>query len=87
MPYALEIILDVEVTNDSVHKFRNFGEEVWKEFRDEVDVSLDVIDQCTDRFEMTEIKSKHLKRVLARLEKIADAHFLSDKLEIRSSRK
>ena len=82
MPHSLEIIWDQEITNDTVHRFRNFGEDVWREFRDELTVSLGEIDKSTDRFIVKNIKQRQLKRVLERLEKIATAHSLFHELDL-----
>ena len=84
MSHSLEIIWDKEITSDTVHRFRNFGEDVWREFQDELTLSLDEIDRSTDRFIVKNIKSHQLKRILKRLEKIATAHLLFHELDIKS---
>ena len=50
----IDVIVDTSQAEQHVllHRFRNFGEDLWRHFRDERRVSIDLktIDRCVDRF-------------------------------------
>ncbi len=66
-----------------IHQFRNFGEDVWRVFRDDkrIDVSLDEIDRCTDRFEVS-AKRAFLRRVIQRTQPILKRQFMEDRVVV-----
>jgi hypothetical protein len=68
-------ILKVYLVNanpDLVHSFRNFGEDVYRAFRDDYDVSIEEIDASTREFHIREIPKREIRTVASRVRKIAE---------------
>jgi hypothetical protein len=68
------------MTDDmAVHRFRNFGEDVYRAFRTEksIDVSIEEIDRCTDCFEVR-TKPALVPRVLKAIDPILKRHLMKD---------
>lgn len=79
----ITIRLTCPPTNDLIHRFRNFGEDVWREYREvsRVEISLDQIDRATEMFSIT--TRKHLdRRVRERVREIAEQHNLGHECQI-----
>jgi len=64
------------VDANHLHRFRNFGEEVWSVFESEYEVTLEEIDSCTDTFHIKNIKARALKRTLSKIEDLVEKHYL-----------
>ena len=62
---------------DLVHQWRNFGESVYTELRDECQVSLAEIDSSTSEFFVRGIHKRELRTTAARVRKIADKSLMS----------
>jgi len=86
MAYTIVIISTASITNDWIHKFRNFGEDIWKQLRDESEISLEEIDSCTDRFEIRGIKAKKVKRIEKLVLDISKGHFVYDDIDLEINR-
>ena len=54
-----------------VHEFRNFGEDVYRELRDDCDVSIEEIDASTSEFHLRAIPHRQLRTIAATVRKIA----------------
>lgn len=68
-------ILKVHLVNaspDLVHSFRNFGEDVYRTFRDHYGVSIEEIDASTREFHIREIPNREVRTCAARVRKIAE---------------
>ena len=78
MSKSISITIEDKVTPEILHRFRNFGEDVWRELKDECNVDLDEIDRSTNAFFVCGIKTKMAKRTLAKIENIAEEHNLQD---------
>ncbi|MGL5009769.1 MAG: hypothetical protein ACRC6I_07775 [Paracoccaceae bacterium] len=67
----------------AVHRFRNFGEDVWKELRPEkrFEVSIDEIDRCTDQFEVR-TQPLLVLRVVKAVGPILKRHLMVDRCSV-----
>ena len=68
-------ILKVHLVNaspDLVHSFRNFGEDVYRGFRNDYAVSIEEIHGSTPEFHIREIPKREVPTVAARVRKIAE---------------
>ena len=65
-------------TPDIVHRFRNFGEDVYRALRDSCDVDLDEIDSSTNRFHVRGIKARQVGRVVKLIESELRAHYFEE---------
>ncbi|MHC4253852.1 MAG: hypothetical protein ACYS9X_32465 [Planctomycetota bacterium] len=66
-----------------VHRFRNFGEEVYVRLRDACAVDIHEVDSATSSFHVRDVKRQELPGIRAAIRDIADRHFFGDSLEIR----
>jgi|GEM_PF-3764129 len=57
---------------DLRHEFRNLGEDVFRELRDEYEVSLQAIDRAELDFPLPGLPKRELRRVAARVRKVAE---------------
>ncbi len=77
----------IEIPNDNkdafVHRFRNFGEDVYRALRDKCDISIDEIDASTTNFTIRSITDGLLPSINEALETIAKEHFFNDNLIIK----
>ena len=55
---------------DWVHQFRNFGEDVYRELREESEVSIEEIDASTSEFHLRGIHKREVRTVAAKVRKI-----------------
>ena len=53
-----------------VHDFRNFGEDVYRELRNDYPVSIDEVDASTSEFYLREIPKREVRTVAARVRKL-----------------
>lgn len=60
MSAAIKIEISDELTGDIVHRFRNFGEDIYRELRDTCSVSIDEIDRSTTTFMVRDIHKRDL---------------------------
>jgi hypothetical protein len=86
-------ILKVQLTTpspDLVHQFRNFGEDVYRDLRDECEISIREIDASTTEFHLCAIPKREVRSVAARVRKIIEKRCQSlppiEILEIDESR-
>lgn len=82
MSVTLEIMVPDDGEQTFVHRFRNFGEDVYRALRDECDVSLHEIDASAKSFTIRAIKRQRAKRTAARIREIAEKHFFGETLMI-----
>jgi hypothetical protein len=75
MSVTLEIMVPDDGEQTFVHRFRNFGEDVYRAFRDECDVSIHEIDASTTSFAIRGIKRRQVRRTAAGIREIAEKHF------------
>lgn len=69
--------LKVHLTNASaelVHAFRNFGEDIYRAFRDDYVVSIEEIDASTTEFHLREIPKREVRTVASAVRKLAEKH-------------
>lgn len=60
MRAAIKIEISDESTGDVVHRFRNFGEDIYRALRDVCAVSIDEIDRSTTTFVVRDIPKRDL---------------------------
>lgn len=60
MNAAIKIEICDEPTGDVVHRFRNFGEDIYRELRDTCSVNTDEIDHSTTSFVVRDIHKRDL---------------------------
>lgn len=78
-------ILKVELTSpapDRVHQFRNFGEDVVRDLRNECSVSIAEIDAATRVFYVRDLRAKFVRSAAARVRTIALRHQMEDRIDI-----
>ena len=77
----IEIVFDASqaTRQDLVDRVRNYGEELWRVFRDEprVMVSFEAIDNALDRFHFTATSSILAKRAAKVAEELLSKHSLT----------
>jgi hypothetical protein len=59
---------DADPTGTIVHRFRNFGEDIFRVLRDICSVDLDEIDRCTSTFCIRDVADTDLPRVMEVIE-------------------
>ncbi|HEY1110874.1 MAG TPA: hypothetical protein VGE76_19630 [Opitutaceae bacterium] len=67
-------ILKVELVGSVekyLHDFKNFGEDVYRDLRDECSVSIDEIDSAGTAFHLRDLKATFVRTAAARVLKIA----------------
>jgi hypothetical protein len=64
-------------TPELVHQWRNFGEDVWGQLREECEVSIDEIDASTSEFFVRGIHKRELRTIAARVRKIAEKNLMA----------
>jgi len=57
-----------------IHRFRNFGEDVYRALRYDCDVSIQEIDASTSEFYLREIHKREVRTIAAKVRKIIDKH-------------
>jgi hypothetical protein len=60
---VIRIQISDEPTAEIVHRFRNFGGDIYRALRDECSVSIDEIDASTTSFSVRDIHKKDVGRV------------------------
>ena len=65
-----------------IHRFKNFGEEVYREFCDTWTVSLEEIDAASSSFLVRDIKRRQLSRTRKRLTELIDKHGFKGLIEV-----
>ncbi len=74
MAKTLLVQISGQPTPEIIHRFRNFGEDIFRALRDSCDVDLDEIDASTDRFHVRGIKARQVGRVVKTIESELQAH-------------
>ncbi len=62
-------------TPDTIHRFRNFGEDVFRTFRDRHSVDIGEIDASTNCFHVRNVHSRELRSLSKEIMRIATKHF------------
>lgn len=57
-----------------VHRFRNFGEDVYRAFREPYSVSIAEIDASTTRFHVRQIRRRAVRTVTKEILRLAEEH-------------
>ena len=74
MSAAIKIAISDEPTSDIVHRFRNFGEDVYHSLRDTCAVSIEEVDASTTSFTVRAIHSRDLGDVTQTIKRELKRH-------------
>ena len=74
MSRAIRVEISDEPTSDIVHRFRNFGEDVYRSLRDTCSVSIAEIDACTTSFTVRDIHRSDLGNVTQAIKRELKRH-------------
>ena len=74
MSAAIKIAISDEPTSDIVHRFRNFGEDVYRALRDTCSVSIEEVDGSTTSFTVRDIHRRDLGDVTQTIKRELKRH-------------
>ena len=74
MSAAIKIRIAGEPTSDIVHRFRNFGEDVYRALRDTCSVSIEEVDASTTSFTVRDIHRRDLGDVTQTIKRELKRH-------------
>lgn len=57
-----------------IHEFRNFGEDVYRELRNDYTISIEEMNRSTNEFCVKSIPKREVRTLAAKIQKIANAH-------------
>lgn len=79
-----DVVIQSVVPTDAelIHRFRNFGEDVYREFNGKWTVSLAEIDSAVDHFHVRDIKPRHLRRTKKRLAELIEIHRFAEQIHV-----
>jgi hypothetical protein len=60
---ALRIAVSDAPTPEVVHRFRNFGEDIYRALRDQCSVSIDEIDAAKTSFLIRDVHKRNVRRI------------------------
>jgi len=76
MARTLQVQLTVQPDSILLHRFRNFGEEVYTALREECAVSLDEIDSATTTFHLRQIHKRFVRTAAAMMRELLRKHHM-----------
>ncbi len=68
--------------DEFLHQFRNFGEDVYRDLKEECAVSIEEIDAATSTFYIRELKTKFVRSAAARVRQIAAKHQMAGMINV-----
>ena len=78
----MSAVLNIQISNpptpEVVHRFRNFGEDVWGDLKETCDVSLDEIDRATNKFTVRGVRKREVRTVTKMLQAAIKKHGFED---------
>ena len=78
MSAAIKIEISDESTSDVVHRFRNFGEDIYRALRDTCSVSIEEIDRSTTSFVVRDIQGRALGTVTLTIKRELRRHHFDE---------
>jgi hypothetical protein len=78
MSFAIKIEVTTPVTTELIHRFRNFGEEVYRSLKETCSVSIEEIDASTNTFVVQGIRRRDLGRVTLAIKDAVKRHGFED---------
>ena len=75
MGVAIKIQISDEPTSEVVHRFRNFGEDIYRALRDSCNVSIHEIDRATTSFMVRDVKAPDVVDVTQIIHRELRRHF------------
>jgi len=69
-------------TDGLIHQFRNFGEDIWRDLKEECSVSLEEIDASTSFFFLPDLKKNSVRSVAAKARRIAAKHQMGSLIDV-----
>ena len=82
MGREIKIEISDSPTPDIVHRFRNFGENVYRTLKDECSMNIEEIDSATTTFSVRGIHSRDLNRIKIIIEKELEKHNFSQSAKL-----
>lgn len=79
----LEIYIPDDGSDDFVHRFRNFGEDIYRDLRDTYSVSIYEIDASTDHFRIRKIPKDKIAELTNIIMGIARLNFFDNTIELK----
>lgn len=74
MGATIQIQISEEPTCEVVHRFRNFGEDIYGSLRESCSVSIEEIDATTNRFVVRDVDRRDLGRVTQTIKRLLRRH-------------
>jgi len=83
MDQKITIIVNSDDKWDFVHRFRNFGEDVFRALRSTCTVDIYEIDASTDNFSVRAVSAEKSSQICEVIRGIADKHFFGERLKLK----
>ena len=74
MRVAIKIMISDLPTSDVIHRFHNFGEDIFRLLRDTCSVSISEIDTATNSFVVRDIRRRDLGQVTQTIKRELNKH-------------
>ncbi|MBM4255085.1 MAG: hypothetical protein FJ147_04220 [Deltaproteobacteria bacterium] len=81
--FTLKITVPDDQRDSFLHRFHNFGEEVYHELHDLCSISIDEIDHATNHFMIRKIKRKDLGRITQTVQHLLEKHYFIARATIK----
>ena len=78
MSTAIKIEISDELSSDVVHRFRNFGEDIYRSLRDRCSVSIDEIDAARTSITIRDIQRRDTGVVTRSIKRELKRHHFAD---------
>lgn len=77
-------VIEIKILGGDDHRNRNFGEDIWRIYRDkrDVEISIDEIDRATDSFSIRVGHLSSVRRVRQKVEHHLKRHNLAAAIEV-----
>ncbi|MDX2253490.1 MAG: hypothetical protein NW202_14475 [Nitrospira sp.] len=82
MSIAIKIVISGPETFESIHRFRNCGEDIFRSLRDICSVSIEEIDAATDSFVIRDIAKPDLGLVTQTIKRELKKHNFDDSVSL-----
>ncbi len=74
MSVAIKIMISDPPNSEVIHRFRNFGEDIFRLLKDTCSVNIEEIDRATDRFVVRDIHRRDLGLVTLTIKRALKRH-------------
>jgi hypothetical protein len=80
--HSIKIVVRDDGQDTFIHRFHNFGEDVYRELRELCEIDLGEIDSSKESFLIQKIRSKDLGKVTSKIQKLTAKHHFSDSFSL-----